>query len=318
MVRKLNKNDRELVTFLAEYRMLAVSQIAALCNVGKPAARNRVGKLTNAELAKERTPAFTNGPGRPERWVSLAERGIDWLRTDGALGRSVPSNHVAADGIRCVEHLLAINWFRLHLVHLERTFPRLSVTFLSSTSPFLERGSDGQPLVSDRAPAADAGGEPVPFTPDGVFTLRDQESGKTLLFFLEVDMGTETLASARRGAKDILTKVISYQQYFRSGGYKRYQDLWDCELKGFRLLFLAHSAARLAALSRLVQETSPSDFIWLTDRDRMFADGVSADIWARGGKLDAPPDSIVGQTMSCVTPLPARHRQEPAEHKSHA
>ncbi len=314
MANKLNKNDRELLVFLAEYRLLTVSQIAALCAVGKPAARNRVGKLTNAELAKERTPAVASGRGRPERWVSLTERGIDWLRTDGVLERSVPSNEVAADGIRCAEHLLAINWFRIHLVHLERIVPRLSVTFLSSTSPFLERGPDGQPLVSDRAPAADAGGEPVPFTPDGVFTLRNQESGKTLLFFLEVDMGTETLASARRGAKDILTKVISYQQYFRSGGYKRYQDLWDCELNGFRLLFLAHSPARLAALCRLVQETPPSDFVWLTDRDRMFTDGVSADIWARGGKLGAPLESIAGQTMSRVAPLFGRQRQEPAVH----
>jgi hypothetical protein len=313
MANRLNKNYREILIFLAEYRLLTVSQIAALCAVGKPAARNRVGKLTNAELAKERTPAVASGRGRPERWVSLTERGIDWLRADGTLGRSVPSHEVAADGIRCAEHLLAINWFRIHLVHLERSFPRLGVTFLSSTSPFLDRGPDGQPLVSDRAPATGAGGEPVPFTPDGVFTLRDQEGGTTLLFFLEVDMGTETLASARRGAKDIRTKVINYQQYFRAGCYKRYQDLWDCALNGFRLLFLANSPARLVALCRLVQETPPSDFVWLTDRDRMFAGGVAADIWARGGKLDAPLESIVGRTMSRVAPLPGRHRQQPAE-----
>jgi len=220
---------------------------------------------------------------------------------------------VAADGIRCAEHLLAINWFRIHLVHLEKTFQRLSMKFLSSTSPFLERGPNGQPLVSDRAPAADAGGEPVAFTPDAVFTLKDQEHGKTLLFFLEVDMGTETLASARPGAKDILTKIICYQQYFRSDGYKRYQDLWDCELNGFRLLFLANLPARLAALCRLAQETPPSGFVWLTDRERMFAEGVSANIWARAGKLDAPLESIVGQTLSRVTPLPGHQRQKPAE-----
>ena len=46
MANKLNKNDRELLIFLAEYRLLTVSQIAALCIVGKPAARNRVGKVT--------------------------------------------------------------------------------------------------------------------------------------------------------------------------------------------------------------------------------------------------------------------------------
>ena len=318
MADKLNKNNRELLASLAEYRLLTVSQIAALCSVGKPAARNRVGKLTKAGLATERTPVIASGRGRPERWVSLTERGIDSLRADGILARSVPSNEVAADGIRCAEHLLAINWFRIHLVHLERSLPRLSVTFLSSESPFLERHPDGHALVSDRAPAAAANGESVPFTPDGVFTLRVQESGKTLLFFLEVDMGTETLASGRRGAKDIRNKVINYQQYFRGDGYKRYQDLWDCTLNGFRLLFLANTPARLAALCRLVHESPPSDFVWLTDQDRMFAKGASADIWARGGKLDAPPESIIGKTMSHVAPLSGGQGEGAAEPESHS
>ena len=246
MTDKLNKNDRELLNSLAEYRLLTVSQVAALCAVGKPAARKRVGKLTNAALAKEWTPVVAGGRGRPERWVSLTEQGIDRLRTDGMLGHSVPRDDVAADGIRCAEHLLAINWFRIHLVHLERTFPRLRVTFLSSESPLLERGPDGSHFVADRVPTAETDGNPVSFIPDGVFNLRDQESGKTLLFFFEMDMGTEALASGRRGAKDIRNKVINYQQYSRSGGYKRYQNLWDCTLNGFRLLFLANTPPRLA------------------------------------------------------------------------
>ena len=86
--------------------------------------------------------------------MSVTERGIDLLRTNGALGRSVPSNEAAADGIRYVEHLLAINWSRIHLARFERTFPRLSVMFLSSTFSFLERGPDGELLVSGRAPVA--------------------------------------------------------------------------------------------------------------------------------------------------------------------
>jgi hypothetical protein len=225
---------------------------------------------------------------------------------------------VAADGIRCTEHLLSINWFRIHLVHLERVVPRLKATFLSSTSPFLERGHDGHPLVSDTAPAIDADGEPLRFTPDGVFSLGDQETGKMLLFFLEVDQGTETLASGRRGAKDIRQKVINYQRYFRHAGYKRYQDLWRSTLNGFRLLFLAHSPARLAAICRLIRETPPSDFVWLTNQGRMFAKGVAAEIWARGGKLDAPHESIVGPAMSLVVPLPIGRNEEPAPSERHS
>ena len=116
MPTKLNKNDRELLVALAEYRLLTVSQVAALCDVGKAATRNRVGKLTNAGLTTQRTPGMAQGRGRPERWVSLADRGIDLLKADGTLGKSVDKAEVVADGIRCAEHLLAVNWFRIHLV----------------------------------------------------------------------------------------------------------------------------------------------------------------------------------------------------------
>jgi hypothetical protein len=244
--------------------------------------------------------------------VSLADRGIDSLRADGTLGQNVPKDQVAADGIRCAEHLLSLNWFRIHLLHLERVSERVSARFLSSESPFLERGPDGLPFVTARVPSSEEGGRASPFIPDAAFSLRDRESGKTLLLFLEVDMGTETQSSRRFGVKDIRQKVINYQQYFRQAGYKRYQDIWDCTLNGFRLLFLAHTPARLASLCRLVQEVPPSDFVWLTDQDRMFAQGVTADIWARGGKLDAPQESIVGPTMSRVAPLSAGQIENPA------
>ena len=76
--------------------------------------------------------------------------------------------------------------------------------------------------------------------------------------------------------------------------YKKYEQVWNCPLNGFRLLFLTISHSRLAALCGLVQEMPPSDFIWLTEQSRMFADGASAAIWARGGKLETPHESILG------------------------
>ena len=52
----------------------------------------------------------------------------------------------------------------------------------------------------------------------------------------------------------------------------------------------------------LVREMWPSDFIWLTDQERMFSHGLSAEIWVRGGRQDAPPESILGSHMACKTP----------------
>ena len=117
-------------------------------------------------------------------------------------------------------------------------------------------------------------------------------------------MGTESLTSTTHRRRAVQQKIANYQAYLRSGKYKRYQELWGCKLTGFRLLFLTHSPSRLIALCRLVRDTPPSDFVWLSDRVRMFEHGVANGIWARGGNLENPPQSIIGKTLCRRTPIP--------------
>jgi hypothetical protein len=51
----------------------------------------------------------------------------------------------------------------------------------------------------------------IMFWPDAVFTIADSVGGKTCLFFLEVDCGTETIASPKRDMTDIRQKIVNYQ-----------------------------------------------------------------------------------------------------------
>jgi hypothetical protein len=134
------------------------------------------------------------------------------------------------------------------------------------------------------------------FIPDGIFTVSDSVSNKTLLFFLEVDMGTETLASPARSLKDVRQKIVNYQDLFRSGRYKRYERFFNASLNGFRLLFVTHSPSRLKTLCQLTASMLPSDFIWLSDRDRLLSSGLVDEIWVRGGVLDRQPYTIIGKT----------------------
>jgi hypothetical protein len=48
------------------------------------------------------------------------------------------------------------------------------------------------------------------FMPDAVFAIADSEGGKACLFFLEVDCGTETIASPKRDVTDIRQKIVNY------------------------------------------------------------------------------------------------------------
>ena len=139
--------------------------------------------------------------------------------------------------------------------------------------------------------------------PDGVFTITKKDAKKTLLFFLEVDMGTETLAKTKRVPGDIRQKIINYQTLFRSNHYKRYEKIFNAELNGFRLLFLANMPARMKAICNLVQQMPPSNFIWVTNQERMFSHGISAEIWARGGQYKKPPESILSQKFAFKAPV---------------
>ena len=126
----------------------------------------------------------------------------------------------------------------------------------------------------------------IEFIPDGVFSITNgaAKTKKTLLFFLEADRGTETIASSNQSSKDIRHKILNYQTLFSINQYKCYEDVFGSKLNGFRLLILVNTASRLTALCRLVQEMPPSDFVWLTAQEEMFSRGVSAEIWFRGGK----------------------------------
>ena len=137
--------------------------------------------------------------------------------------------------------------------------------------------------------------EPHVIIPDGVFTISDQEKDRTLLFFVEVDRGTEPLVNTKRIPGDIRHKIICYQKVFQSGQYKGYENPFQAKFHGFRLLFLLNESARMKAVCKLVQRMPPSDFIWATTRDRMDKNGLSAKIWARGGRREKAPESILGR-----------------------
>ena len=300
MTLKVNKNDRKLLAGIAEHKALTVKQLSALSRKSFQVIRRRIRDLAAEDLIRTQMQGYGRGRGRPETLIFLTEKGVALLEEEG-----IPSGHAASATDKMeipvsLDHLLLVNWFRIHLLQIERAIPQLSVHYLNpSPRPSGSYiSSSAVRIPSDQKPE-----KFVELIPDGVFSITHQEADKkTLLFFLEVDMGSETLVSMDRDRKDIRQKILNYQTLFRSGMYKRYERTFESELNGFRLLFLVNSAARLTGLSRLVREMPPSDFIWLTDQERMFSHGLAAKIWARGGHTDDPPESILGPVLARELP----------------
>jgi len=296
MAFRLNKSDEEILRSIAEHRVLTLEHLAVLHWRNPAALRRRLNGLKDNGLLQVTARGWGRHRGRPENLLSLSETAVDWLKSRGVVGAAVPHDRVTTSRLNCLNHQLLTNDFRVQLTHMRRLVPAFRIQFFSPISPFLPLSSRDKPLVRERIRTEDDG-DWIEFIPDGVFATTHEQLRKTLLFFLEVDMGTETLTSRRRPKRDIQQKIVNYQVYFHLEQYKRYEKILKCQLRGFRLLILTDTPTRLAALCRLVREMPPSDFIWLTDREKMLSQGNWAAIWVRGGRQTGPLESLLGKKM---------------------
>ena len=234
----------------------------------------------------------------------LTEKGNKTLDDKGVVNQVFDKKNENSIDPALVDHNLLVNWFRIHLLQIERALPKLATEFLVENAGRQAASGEKPISLQERLPCSASEKDWTEFIPDGVFCIKSEEVKKSLLFYLEVDMGSETVASRDRNPNDVRQKILNYQALFRTGQYKRYEEVFGANLNGFRLLFLVNSPGRLATLCRLVQEMRPSDFIWLTDGEMMFSHGLSTDIWARGGQIDKPRESILGSRFSSDCPVP--------------
>jgi DNA-binding MarR family transcriptional regulator len=303
MVFRLRLTDCGILRYIADYRILTVSQLAAVLRKNKQAVTRRLTDLEKQGLIQTAKRQSGRTRGRPEKIVGLSEYGLDILKKKNLIGKDIEYDIAGPVSIRQFNHQLLLNWFRIHLNEYDRIEPRPALQFLSFNSPFVPRGEDGRVIISDCSPVGQRTVRQVRFTPDAVFAFTNAAGDKSILLFVEIDCGTETLASPQRDMSDIRQKILNYQWYFDSQRYKRYEYIFQTQsLRGFRLLFLTATAERLAALCRLTEQMQPSDFIWLSERNRMFAEGAFWNIWAVGGNLHAPQQSIMG-SLVCRLPL---------------
>ena len=301
---KIIKGDIDILYHITEYKFLTVKQLVALSQRSTQVIRRRVRTLVDEGFIASYERGLGRGAGRRENIIVATEKCLKQLGDEGLI-----SDHATyvTDNTResiFLDHDLLVNWFLIHLVQINRKEPRLKIRHLTTSSHSLKGGSAEQPLLMERFAVDGSPDETITMIPDGVFVITDEEPEKSLLFFLEVDMGTETLQSTKQTAGDVRQKIINYQNLFRENHYKRYEKIFNAHFSGFRLLFLVNTLVRMKALSDLVQQMPPSDFIWVTDQEQMFSNGLSAEIWTRGGRTDRKTESILGTKLAFECKVP--------------
>lgn len=286
--------DIDLLAVAAELRISTPIQLGQFLNTSEQMIRRRTRRLAENGLLNIGSRGIGRRRGRPENLFSVTESGVQLLKDCARLDSRVKPSSVTEAGIGTqTDHQILLNSVRCSLRQLVQQRPDLTLRFFSSTSPsHITRA--GAPRISDRIERAD--GESVCFTPDAVFCLKDTAQDKSLLFFLEIDMGTERIASRKSKAlSDVRRKVLVYRTYLGRKGYKRYEDTawFDRKFHGFRVLLVTSSAPRLESLCTLTRETAPSDFVWLACGTSLIDSGFAAPVWHRGGGAK-PLHSIMG------------------------
>lgn len=294
---KISDQDKNRLAILAEHRVLTADQMSALGFGVVRSARRWADEMRKRGLVTSSVRGFGGKRGQPEKVFTLTKEAVDLLKEGGLLPRDVPVERVQWISTSTLEHQISLNRFAISIRELASEPVHLEVRFLTATTPFLEPLKTGHPHIAGFAAESDPESEPEWFTPDGVLSLTEPQSGKALLFFVEIDMGSEGLSTATGSQGAISEKVRRYQAYFQSNAYKRYETEWNVKFNGFRLLFVAQDRTRSSQLSRLVQSVPPNDFIWITDWVQIQDRGIGGFVWSRGGNQNEDKESILGHSL---------------------
>ena len=99
MATRFTQSLSDLMTDLADYRMLSLSQFAHLHFGGKRAARRRMQQLLDEGLVELLAGAPAQRGGRPENVYGLAKAGLQLLKSDKALDERLTLEQVGGGNL---------------------------------------------------------------------------------------------------------------------------------------------------------------------------------------------------------------------------
>jgi len=243
----LTERDKAIILSVYENRFMKRDQIQRLYFAGTsvPACNMRLKKLYDHRFldrlirpvavgSKHIVYALDrHGAGVVATTLQVERRSINWNR-----------DHNRVEFL-FMEHTLAVSEFKVNLDIAIGETNSLELLF------YFRENKGLQARVSDPSGKK----KYLVVAPDAFFGIRTERGNS--FFFLEVDMGTETL-------KRFANKIIAYKQYWKSGKYKEAYGF-----NHFRVLTVAESERRLANLIGVAQEVGAK---------RMFLFALMSDI----------------------------------------
>jgi hypothetical protein len=121
MTSTISKNDQKLLTSIAEHKVLTVSQLSALSQRSCQVVRRRMRALAMRDLIITEMHGYGRDRGRPVDLIRLTEKGAALLADEGIRLGYVACTADKAKDPHSIDHLLLVNWFRIHLLQIQRS-----------------------------------------------------------------------------------------------------------------------------------------------------------------------------------------------------
>ncbi len=294
-MRALRLTPRDLALFgsLLELRMLSVHQIQRLYFPSRQTTTRRLRVLD-----RQRQVRVLRIPGLIDQVVVLSQAGAQaW-----ASYKHVPFGELSWSAKRrtprdylFVQHALGIGDFRIALEEAVKEQPGLGLRgFLADHHG--TRGT-GQRLQRRIQGTVSLPGGALRHRPDAVFCLA--RGSQSVLFFLEVDRGTEVLTHPDKG---VLKLLRFYLACLTSGNYQRFGQEFEVSepFRGFRTLLVTSSGKRLANIRRAGQRLDSyfpkaKRFIWLATQEALKENGLSKPSWVSLDPNDSTRYTLIPQ-----------------------
>jgi len=301
---KFGERDSQILLTLYKHRFLTITQIQLVHFPSLQTSYRRMRILREAGLVA----SFTV-PGIAESIFAVARKGM----TTVAASLGIDPAEMKWTDIKTkpkdyyfMRHFLAINDFRIALaaacdwsVQCEGSVPceNSRVKLLGFIPDYYgEKTAGGSVTKYLKDVICDIAAErqEVSHTPDSAFAL--EKNGKTALFFLEIDRGTEVVSNMNKG---VLKSLRFYMNYLLDGKYQRYAKDFRVEsFKGFRSLYVTTSEIRVQNIREATRTLNippkAKRFHWITTFETLSKNNVFDPVWRSIDSGDQNNYSIAG------------------------
>lgn len=244
------KKKNRLLQALCSYRCLTTRQCVAAGFGSEQVVRRYIREFKQAKLVSCSPWQFGQDTGRPENLAIPTQSGLQAVGLTGAPIKQ-----------RAFAHQHHLNWCQIRFEQLKSAQLGLSYTVVD----ILNLATLNKGVI-----------------PDMAFALTSKTHNKRLLFFVEMDMGTETLVSASGRSGDLCEKIEAYRELRLSGAYTK-AIRGQRVSEGFRLLLVLAHKPRLLQTLRLCQQMRPCPFVWCVDFETLSRLGAGEAIWHKEG-----------------------------------